>query len=278
MKRNISIALFFFFFSCSCIAQEKKEMTENDSTFIPSLDEIIKAESSHSSKKQNEDHYRRVWGRTTYVNLSYYNNEFSSDEFPTMDGVYSREFNNSLGLAFEVGNTYNFHKKPIGTVLFIGLDYTPLDLNFNMYDEETPSPLFVQATESPYSLPWHNKRMTFSYGMSLGPALTLYPFTSIGKSATDNIRFHFYFHVGYGVGAGLVDNVKVGHNPERKEWMWSNGLFTSFGLNLSWNFLGFGYEARTYSNLNVHYFNDDFKTGDIKVKQASNRIYIQFML
>ena len=277
-------ALFLFCLNLTIqgMAQDNVKTAKADTTVIPSLSEIIETESKLSSKKANEDHYRKVWNKTKFFNISYNNTKLSSEEFPTADGVYSNEFKNNFGVGIHTGNTYNFHKNPIGSVLFIGLDYLPLDLNFNMYDAvETPAS-FQPSTETPRPLPWHNKKMTLDYSMSLGPALTLYPFTPIGNTDTDKIRLHLYFRVGYSVGAAMISDVEEIDRYNRKkdetsnEFAWGNGLYTSFGFNLTWNFIGFGFESRKCNKFTFRPIGDSYKTGDFDTEWSVNRLYIQF--
>jgi len=277
MKKTLTLIMFCLATAASVQAQDEIEWLTADSTEIPSLEEIIRIESDLSSTKENESHYRKIWGKTTFLNLNYTTTTFSSDAFPTAGGTYQREFKNNLGLGLLSGKTYNFHKKPIGTVLFIGLDFVPMDLNFNSFDEEAPSQQFEQATDEPYCLPWHQKKMTVDYGMSLGPSLTFYPFTALHSSGTDNIRLQFYFRVGYHFAVAMIDEVSPRKGKDKKtEYLWGNGLSKSYGLNLTWGFVGFGYEHRQFSTFTYRPFSSTFKTGDLETEQANNRLYLQF--
>lgn len=280
MKKT-ALFLFCLPMTLQGLAQDNVKTAKADTIGIPSLTEIIESESKLSSKNANEAHYRKVWSKTKFFNISYNNTKLSSEEFPTADGVYSNEFKNNIGVGIQTGNFYNFHKKPIGSVLFIGLDYLPLDLNFNMYDAvETPK--FQLSDEKPYPLPWHNKKMTLDYSMSLGPALTIYPFTPIGNTSTDKIRLHLYFRVGYGIGAAMINDVEEIDKYNRKkdettnEFAWGHGLHTSFGFSLTWNFIGFGYESRRGNKFTFLPIGDGYKTGDFDTKWSVNRLYIQF--
>ena len=251
-------------------AQDKK------SSEIVSLDEIIETESHLTSRRDNTSHYKSVWGKTTFLNLSYSRATLSSSEFPTVGGVYSDSFDNDFGFGLQYGKTFNFHKKPIGTFLFIGLDYTGIDLNVNYYPTEDASPTYARGMAKPYCLPWHNEKWTLDYGMSLGPSLTMYPFTAIGKSGTDNIRLQAYFHVGYHVGMALIQKVQTYPKDESTQVTWGNGLFTSFGGNLTWDFIGVGCEVRRALDYTFRPIGDSFKTGNFKGKQMTTRIYLQF--
>lgn len=276
MKRIATFAMFIMAMATNCQAQNEKNGAA-DSIDFPSLDEIIETEANLSSKNENERHYKRVWGKTTFLNLNYSMSTFSSDAFPSASSPYQCEYKNKLGLGLLSGNTYNFHKKPIGTVLFIGLDYVPFDLNLNLYDEEEASPQYTQGEKEPYSLPWHKKKMTLDYGMSVGPSLTFYPFTAIHCNPTDHIRLQFYYRVGYHIGAGMIEKVSTSRDKnEKAEFLWANGMSTSYGANLTWGFVGVGFEKRQFSKFLYHPISSDYKTGDVECEQTNERVYIQF--
>ena len=238
---------------------------------VTSVDDIIKRQTDLDRTTHTDTHYKEVWGRTTFFNISYNNTTFESKEFPTAvanvdgSGKYSLgtplwgKFKNQFGFGLQWGHTYNFHKKPIGDVLFIGLDYSWLDFNLNKYRADSLANYqFAMVTvdkKDRYPLPWHNEMMTFDYGMSLGPSLTLYPFTAIGKKGTDDIRLQLYFHVGYAISMAFIKDVQdvddsssyystSSTTDKTTEMALGHGLFTSFGVNLTWKFIGLGYEAR----------------------------------
>lgn len=221
----------------------------------------------------NEQDYdlQEAWGNNTYLNISYNKTELSSKEFPTTDGVFSNEFKNKWGLGLQMGHTFNFHKKALGNVLFFGLDYNWIDLNFNYYEAADQPARYAFGEGDIQNMPWHHEKMTLSYGMSIGPALTLHPFTSLENKGANRIRLQAYFHVGYGVDLAMVKDVN-----ESKENIFGHGLFTSFGGNLSWKFIGIGYELRNNSNERYKCLEKMYDTGKLKMKEKSSRFYLQF--
>ena len=144
-----------------------------------------------------------------------------------------------------------------------------MDMNFNQYKESVRP---MEYSEGLYSnpMPWHNKKMTLDYGMSLGPSLTLYPFTPMHKNAADNIRLQGYFHVGYKA-AGFM--IKDG---DSNEFAWGHGLYTAFGGNLTFNAVGIGFESRNDNNINVKHVKNEFGDKKMKFKEKTTRLYIQF--
>lgn len=251
-----------------------------DSSTVTSLADIIGAQSNLQSRADNYSHYKKIWGMNTFFNLSYNTTKFDSKELPTSaNGKYADEYDNSVGFGMQWGHFYNFHKKPIGTVLFIGLDYTWLDLNANHFSASNKPIAYEFANDNKtFNMPWYNEKWTFDYGMSLGPSLTFYPFTSLGKKGTDNIRIQFYYHVGYSVALASINKVPKGADPTKTstQMAFGQGFWTSFGMNLSWNLIGVGYEWRSGSSYKFNSIDSDFKTGNVKFKQNTNRLYLQF--
>ena len=218
--------------------------------------------------------------KNTFFNISLNNTEFSSKEFPSsgdiqFEGLYKRE----IGVGIQMGQTFNFHKKPLGSIVFIGLDYTWIDLNFNSYKAIDEPVEFSMPDKDPYPMPWHNEKMMFDYGMSLGPALTFYPLAPVHKDGADKLRLHFFFHVGYCVSGSLIDMGEykgIEKIKSSKEFELGHGLFTSFGGSLTWNFVGIGFDVRNDGSLKYMATNKTFDTGKMKAKQKTTRFFIQF--
>lgn len=271
----------FSFFAIACaITGFASEL--GDTVNMVSLDDIIRAETRSKVDNENMAHLRNVWSHNTFLNISYNKTKFSSDEFPVPTdggGLATRpgKFDNKIGAGLQWGHTYNFHKKPIGTVLFIGLDYTWMDLNFNKYEASDSLKNYnidINSDQVDY-LPWHNEKMTLSYGMSLGPVLTFYPFTATRSKGAQKLRLQCYFHVGYCIEGALIKDAGWS-NEVSDQWAYGHGLYTSFGANLSWSFIGIGYEVRNDNNLKYKAIDKDYDTGKLKVKEETSRLYLQF--
>ena len=269
MKKLISS---FIAFTCvlTGYAQELRDTT------TMSLNDIIAMETQNKSEYYNISHQRDIWSHDTYLNISYNKTKFSSEEFPSTTGGFSNEFKNDIGFGLQMGHTYSFHKKPIGSVLFIGLDFNWIDLNFNKYKEGSlPTDSIYSLGEGIKSLPWHNEKMTLGYGMSVGPSFTFYPFTPLNGKGGNKVRLHLYFHVGYGVEGAIIKNVIEGGDIS-DQWAWAHGLNTSFGASVSWDHIGVGYEYRNDSNLKFKAIDSEFDTGKMKAKEKTGRIFLQF--
>ena len=274
------------------------EVLTDSTEATPSIDDIIRRETGRSQINYTDSHYEKVWGRNTFLNISavfLFNTKFESKQLPSAEKgtltTLTGKFENDLGFGLQWGHTYNFHKKPIGNVMFVGVDYSWLDLNVNKY-KETKLATFncekITETDT-YPLPWGNEMWMFDYGMSLGPSLTFYPFTALRRSGTDEIRIQAYFHVGYSVGMAVINDVpeivkgyssssSVSTENTKTEIAWGHGLFTSFGFNVTWKFIGLGYESRRGTNFKYKSVNSDFRANDPKFEQTINRFYLQFRL
>ena len=243
---------------------------ESSDTTARSFSEIIAME---TPSKSNYDYYNsehEIWGHNYYLNISYNMTKFSSEEFPSTTGGFYNKFENQFGVGLQWGRTFNFNKNPLGSVLFIGLDFTWMDINFNKY-KKTGTPAAYTEGEQTKNLPWHNEKMTLGYAMAAGPAFTLYPFTSLHKKGSDKIRLSVYFHVGYGIEGAIIRNVY-----QSDKWAWGNGLNTAFGASLSWDHIGVGYEFRNDGSLKFKTSDTAFDTGKLKVKEETSRLYLQF--
>lgn len=251
------------------------DATASADTTVMTLEQIIAQESKSKHDYDYAKSLNSVWGKNTFLNLIYNApHKMKSDEFPSTAGVFSREYKPKWGVGLEWGHTFNFHRKPIGSVLFIGLDYTWMDLNFNKFDGED-IPDFSYGVEV-HNMPWHNEKMTLSYGMSVGPSLTFYPFTPVQNSGSSKIRLQLYFHVGYGAHGAIIKNAILDGDKRKNGYAYGHGLYLAYGANLSWDFFGVGVEMRKDDNIKFKVTDKDYDTGKLKMKEETTRLYVQF--
>jgi hypothetical protein len=251
--------------------------TEANDTTMTTLSDIIAMESQSKMNNDNTQRLRNIWSKNTFFNISYNTTKFSSEEFPSIAGATSIEYKNKLGVGIQWGQTFNFHKKPLGGIVFIGLDYTWMDLNFNQYKKQnTPAGFADQGEGGIRNMPWHNEKMTLDYGMSIGPSLTLYPFAPLHHDGADKVRLQGYFHVGYSAHGAMIKDVPDRGMDVKNRFAWGHGLFTGIGANLTWNAIGIGYECRTDNKITYKHIDGEFDNGKMKCKQKTNRVYLQF--
>lgn len=287
MKRTF-LAIMAIAATTTCFAENVGSTNlPDDSTKVMTLDDIVSMETDVQQKKTKAKNSMKTWSKTSFFNISKNIERFSSNEFPTtkemgMTGRYSARYKNNFGIGLQSGHTFNFHKRPIGDVAFIGLDYTWLDLNYSHYEAEKNKPLkYAPGNNSPYNLPWYNEKLVFNYGMSLGPSITLYPFTPLGINATSKIRLQAYWHFGASGEAIILKDIqnalpKKMNNSKNTAYSLGYDVFHSIGFNFTWDFVGIGYELRqTYTS--AHYPQaDDFDKSTIEFSQQFNRVYLQF--
>lgn len=264
--------LFFSLFTFACVLTGNA-MESGDTTRVTTLNDIIAQESKSKTDVKYDQHLRNVWSKNTFFNISYNKTKLSSKEFPTAltDNGFAAEYKCDWGVGIQWGQTFNFHKKALGNVVFIGLDYTWMDVNFNQYKASAEPAEYVKGLSSTGLMPWHNKKMTIDYGMSVGPSLTFYPFTPLHKNASDNIRLQGYFHVGYKAAGFMIKD-----NDKKNQFAWGHGLYTAFGGNLTFNAIGIGIDIRNDNNINVKHAKKDFGDKKMKFKEKTTRLYIQF--
>lgn len=261
-------------------AQRQKELERKKKETI---EDFVRKNSSYSVFANESS--CEVWDKTTYLNVSLINTKLSSDEFPSSVVPIHDEFNCKFGLGIKMGKTFKFHKQPIGSVMFVGFDYNWMDLNFNTYKAvDFPGEIVLNEDDEDLGygkdlnyMPWHNKKNTLDYGMSIGPSIAFYPLTSLGNEYTDKLSLNLFFHVGYDIGVAFVKNVGAeGEDSGKLEYAFGHGLFTSFGASLNWDFVGLGFDIRNDRNIKFMNINKDYGSGTIKLKQRATRIYIQF--
>lgn len=254
----------------------------DDQSETRSLDDIINDQSKVTLVNVNDSHYRKVWSRCTFFNINYLNTNLSAENVPlnaTGDKT-SADYNQKFGAGITWGCSYRFHRKPIGRILFFGLDYVWTDFNFNKYEETTQPDGFDLGTISTYNLPWHNKKTTIDYGMSLGPSITLYPFTHLNKRALDHIRLQAYYRVGYNVKLAMIGDLEK-EIPKNNlgsfdGTAWGHGLYTEWGANFSWNFMGVGFAKRTDKGFGMKSTTNTFEKTPVTFDQNTTRLYVQF--
>lgn len=256
--------------------------TIGDTTGVMTLEQIIAQESRSKYVNDYNESLRNVWGKNTFLNIMYNtSHKMSSVEFPSTTGPFEHQYEPKWGVGLEWGHTFNFHRKPIGSVLFIGLDYTWMDLKFNKFDEENaPAAYDLSAEEvgGVHNMPWHKEKMFLGYGMTLGPSLTFYPFTPTHNTAASKVRLQLYFHVGYGIEGALIKNAitEIKSEEPKNGYAFGHGLYTSYGASLSWNFIGVGFEIRKDDKLKFKVTDDSYDTGTLKMKEETSRLYLQF--
>lgn len=272
-----------------------------DSTEIVTVDDIVKTQQEITIRNFSEQHYRDVWGRKGYVNIGYNTSKLTPDE--TIEtGIDDRkvaQFSSSWGASLMVGRSYALHKRPIANIAQLNIDYTYIDLNVNHYDIEGDGKnLFDSRSRLPnntqhYYTPWNLEKYELNYGMALGPSLTVAPFTMLNAKGLHYVKLNVYYHIGYHASMlMMLKNDLADANQEgvdkysRTDYEkantlkldWGHGLISSFGFNVTWKFIGIGYEHRSGSVKYQSVATSDYGSERYKFKTSTSRVYLQFRM
>lgn len=275
-----------------------------DSTEVTTIQDIIKQQQKVTTTIATEQHYVDVWGRRSYFNIAYNSTTLSpKDVVPTglKDNSKVRDMSSDWGVSIQYGRSYRLHKKPINNMFQFYVDYTGIDLNANHFKAEKAggycydSSNYVETGESyrkdkHYYTPWNMEKYEFNYGMSIGPSLTIAPFTASETTALHFLKLNVYYHIGYHISLlympndDSVDANTDTSSNDRKDMddalkmEWGHGLINSFGFNISWKAIGIGYEYRSaslkYKPMNTSNFGDD----KYKFSLPCSRVYIQIRM
>lgn len=277
---------------------------QEDTTEVTTINDIIRMQQDVTNKKFAESHYRDVWSRKGYFNISYNSTTLTPDQsIPTgVGGGVVPEFKSDWGVSLQLGRSYALHKAPIANMLQFNFDFSYIDLNVNHFKHEGDgknlydSREVLPGTTDKFFTPWNLEKYDFNYGMSVGPSISIAPFTSTNVSGLHHIKLNAFFHVGYHVSLLYMLNdeeadMNQGDDPtdpiavERYEKMKDNlkldlghGLITSFGFSVTWKFIGLGYEHRSGSLEYKSLSKNDFSNEKYKFKSSTNRVFIQFRM
>lgn len=274
---------------------------KEDSTEVVTIDDIIKEQQAVTSRNTREMHYADVWGRRSFFNIADNTPASLTPKTPLETGYAPLNQGRFLGanadwsVALQRGRNYCLHKKPIANTLQINIDYSGLDLSVSHFkgvggynssakhEEESDGRM-----KSYYYIPWNLEKYEATYGMSLGPSITIAPFNYIDVDGLHFFKINAYYHVGYQVSVLYMRNNKEldeNHTGQGYEYMsenlklsWGHGMYKAFGASLSWKAIGVGFEKRMgstkYQSLNTA----DFGKSTYDFDSNFTRFYIQFRM
>lgn len=291
-----------------------------DTTQVNTIKDIVVTQEKVSSRNITDAHYSSVWSRKSYFNPGYVTSKVTSKDevWLNNDKKEKLEFKHDWGAQIELGHSYTLHRGAIANMVQINLDYTFIDLTVNHYKQDKAFSSYKPnqkwegepGKEAPFRqtsdssgdsensddnkqytsgfeyLPWGADKYDATYGMSLGPSITIAPFTPLRIKGLDFVKLNVYYHIGYNVGLLLMDEKSDSHSSalgggkDKSGGLsfdylsWGHGLSTSFGLSLSWKSIGIGWETRSanlkYKPISTGEYGD-FET---KLKNSSSRIYL----
>lgn len=231
---------------------DPQQQTEN----LPTIDDIIRQQQRFTETNQRKTNLDDIWRRRTYFNINY----GLSPKVTLEDGT-AQEETPELLLAIKNGRNFFLHRKAIGKMAYIGLDYTWLDINFNRGKADN---------------------FEIDYSMAIGPSLHFAPFARLnGRKAIQHLRLSAYYHIGYNVGLHYqkTEPTQKGENTTMLDL--ATGTTKGLGFAINWKAIGFGFETH---NTPLKYKpigqsddeNNPAPSQKYKLTTTYNRIYLQF--
>ena len=276
-----------------------------DTTEVTTIDDIIRTQQEVTSRNSIVSHFEDVWSRQGYVNISFNSTSLSPDNtietgVPSLNNGKVPEFKSNWGVSIQLGRDYRLHKKPISNILQFYIDYNYIDFSVNHFRAEgngdrlyNSGKMFKEQADSKDSvffLPWNLQKYEASFGMSLGPALTIAPFTYVKSKSLHYLHFNMYYRIGYHASILYMPNDKdadINQNSKSQGYekmsdnvklCWGHGMTHSFGFSASWKSIGIGYEHRSSKAKYKAVSSKDFGSQSYDFSSSNNRIFIQFRM
>lgn len=284
--------------------------SKEDTTLVTTIDEIVNTQQRVSSVYYKQRRSEKVWGYRGYLNIGY-NSSHLTPKTQIITGVPNdvlvSEMQSDWGISLKYGRNYRLHKRAISDVLQFNLDFSFIDLTVNHYKAEGERDLYDSRFmfpdsrgDSVYIIPWNLEKYEFNYGISIGPSLTVAPFTFLNNRNFHFIKLNLYYHIGYqaslllikgdddmdanparqatqnGISAYNPSDILAFNDVSGSNILFGHGIMSSFGMSLSWKSIGIGYEHKistlNYKSANTSKFGHD----KYKFKESSNRFYVQY--
>lgn len=279
---------------------------KEDTSEIVTLKDIITRQSLVRQGQQNASHIKSVWGRQVHFNVSMNNATLETNNQINSEGIANQTYKSDWGVGIQWGETFKLHKKPITGMIMFGIDFDWMDLNVNhfkadsedyKYNSAEPYRTDVSTNDPIFYYPWGLEKYEVNYGMSIGPSISVAPFQKVGKKWLDYFKINMYYHIGYAASLIYSDKFKdldmnFNPNPTDPDYenlfylksrmegpiraQWGSSMFTEFGVELSWKFIGIGYSAYSSTVKYKPIDTDNFDNGKTEFKNKNNRIYLTF--
>lgn len=247
-----------------------------DTTQVNTIADIIQIQEQVSKNNTKNSHFADVWSRRSFINIGYDLSTKMTAKHAIQLGYNDRtadKFKSSQGVMLQFGHAYALHRSPIANIVQFNIDYTYVDLDFNYFKAEQFANEFDPKTNK--NLPWAAKKYSLSYGMTLGPSVTVAPLTILENSQLHYFKLNLYYHFGYHAGILLMDQKTSSDKAVSFDnVVWGHGISQSFGLSLSWKTIGIGWESRFSAKPRFKSISGNNQKGSFRFDNSSSRIYL----
>lgn len=280
---------------------------KEDTTDVVTIKSIIKLKQNVMRRTNNSAHQKDVWSRRAFLDLTFVNEGLTPvstanedgqklhDFVPITDvtdelnesfhnGGVAPKYKSDWGISLKNGKNYALHRNPIANVVSINLDYTWIDFSAIHFSEiKDPNGLdTIEKVENNTSLygdshytPFNAEKFELSYGMSLGPSLTIDPFNYTKVPQLHYLKFNVYYHIGY-QGSLLFMTYPSGDETNNMALDISHGWNYSYGASVNWKKFGIGIEHRSIPRKFWALDSKTYKNYRYKFDTNQTRLFLQF--
>ncbi len=271
MKKLILTLILAAFGATGAYSQTEAELRAD--SLQKALDEVtIKAEREKLNKK--------IWGKGRFLRLGYAWAQTGDDFSPVEKSNFS--------VFLTKGTTYRFPKNPIGGLVKIGIDAVWFDLQATKYKSpyssvdwtsEVVPPEYDDDDDAP-DFDLNIGRWGISFGMGVGPNVSVAPFALTSIKALQPLRASVYFH--------YAPTMQLYFKSQNDEFEMSTAFchMMNFGGTLTYRGISVGVEGRwgkgKFKPLDLEsLFGEESDAGFLGTEKytrrfANTRLYIQF--
>lgn len=258
--RNIVFSILVSLLSVAAAAQD-----DGQQSYVDSLQAENEALASRLQTIEDEQAYKKIWGRRKYWNIGY--------GWGTLNNVdFGEKYDSEMGFSLSRGRVIYVHKKPVAGMLKFGIDLG-LDVSYSKYKEKDRGAydrsLYVDDEEDE-SLGLHS----IDVGLAVGPSVTINPVSKLKVKA--------FFHVVPSYSMLIVED--DAHHSYKTAF--------TYGGEVTWSRVGIGIEGytgtakyksvmdETMDNLDDSYseWDDYIPKGKTKFRTSGFRLYLTIKL
>lgn len=226
---------------------------------------------------------KRIWGKGRFLRLGYSFSQTGTQFDPVEKGQYS--------FFLTKGTTYRFPKRAWGNMVKVGIDAVWFDMQFSKYKgpysnldwtsdfDETRLPGYDPDDEDADGFDLNLGRMGISFGMGVGPNVSVAPFALSSVKGLQPLRASVYFH--YAPTFQLFAKSQDGDMEVSSAFV----NMMNFGGNITYRAISIGVEGRwgkakfkplDFGSLFEDEEGESLGTQKYTRKFANTRLYLQF--